>query len=139
MNELAKFNFFIQYHPVKENVIADILIQPSSNNHLQCMKACTKLILADQVKAILDGTESKYNSINNWSACLKTAMVKEQQRILHNLTTPTKCFTVNDLQKGQQVKYWISRVKNIIKGKVSLTKACKKKATRCLEDTKRTL
>ena len=139
MNELAKFNFFIQYHPVKENVIADILIQPSSNNHLQCMKACTKLILADQVKAILDGTESKYNSINNWSACLKTAMVKEQQRILDNLTTPTKCFTVNDLQKGQQVKYWISRVKNIIKGKVSLTKACKKEATRCLEDTKRTL
>ena len=139
MNELAEFKFFIQYHPEKENVIADILIQPSSNNHLQCRDACAKLILADQVKAILDGTASKYNSINKWSVCLKTAMVKEQQRILDNLTTPTKCFTINDLQKDQQVEYWISRVKNIIKGKVSLTKACKKRATRCLEPTKRTL
>ena len=103
------------------------------------MDACAKLILTDQVKAILDGTASKYHSINNWSVCLKTAMVKEQQRILDNLTTPTKCFTINDLQKDQQVEYWISRVKNIIKGKVSLTKACKKRSTRCLETTKRTL
>ena len=37
------------------------------------------------------------------------------------------CFTVKDYQKGQQAEYWISRVKNIIKGKVSLTKACKKR------------
>ena len=53
--------------------------------------------------------------------------VSAKQLSNNNKTTPSKCFTVNNLQKGQQAEYWILRVKNIIKSKVSLTKACKKR------------
>ena len=120
---MAEFNFSFPFRPVKQNVIVDNLSLPSSNNLLQCMEVYTNLIPADQVKAVLDRTESKCN--NTWSVCLNIPMV-EAQKILDNLT-PTMCFTVKDYQKGQQAEYWISRVKNIIKGKVSLTKACKKR------------
>ena len=42
-------------------------------------------------------SKSKYNNIDIWSVCHNKGMVKEQQRILDNLTTPKKCFTANDL------------------------------------------
>ena len=78
------------------------------------MEVYTNLIPVDQVKVVLDGIESKYNNIDPWSVCLNKAVVEEQ--LLDNLTTPTKCFTVNDVQKGLQAEYWISRVKSIIRG-----------------------
>ena len=83
------------------------------------MEVYTNLIPADQVKAVLDRTESKYN--NTWSVCLNIPMV-EAQKILDNLT-PTMCFTVKDYQKGQQAEYWISKGQKY----KALTKACKKR------------
>ena len=54
-------------------------------------------------------------------------MVEEQQKILDSLTTPTKCFNIDDLKKGQQSEHWIVRVKNIVKENAVLTPAEKKK------------
>ena len=131
--ELAEFNFSFPFRPVKQNVIVDNLSLPSSNNLLQCMEVYTNLIPADQVKAVLDRTESKYN--NTWSVCLNIPMV-EAQKILDNLT-PTMCFTVKYYQKGQQAEYWISRVKNIIKGTDKSMQ--EERATRCSAAAERPL
>ena len=79
------------------------------------MEACTKLISSDQIKAILDVVESQHQQSDIWSVCLNTVMVEEQQKILDSLTTPAKCFNIDDLKKGQQSEHWIVRVKNIIK------------------------
>ena len=54
INKLTEFNFSIHYSLGKRNVIAYILSRPSANTFVECMKACTKVILSDQVKAILD-------------------------------------------------------------------------------------
>lgn len=97
------------------------------------MEVYTNLIPADQVKAVLDRTESKYN--NTWSVCLNIPMV-EAQKILDNLT-PTMCFTVKYYQKGQQAEYWISRVKNIIKGTDKSMQ--EERATRCSAAAERPL
>ena len=91
------------------------------------MEAWTKLILSDQVKAILDAAESQHQQSDIWSVCLDIVMVEEQQKILDSLTTPIKCFNIDDLKKGQQSKHWIVRVKNIIKENAVLAPAEKKK------------
>ena len=54
-------------------------------------------------------------------------MVEEQQKILDSLTTPTKCFNIDDLKKGEQSKHWIVRVKNIVQENAFLTPSEKKK------------
>ena len=54
-------------------------------------------------------------------------MVEEQQKILDSLTTPTKCFNIDDLKKGEQCKHWIVRVKNIVQENAFLTPSEKKK------------
>ena len=55
-------------------------------------------------------------------------MVEEQQKILDGLTTPTKCFNIDDWDsKGQQSEHWVVRVKNIVKENAVLTLAEKKK------------
>ena len=54
-------------------------------------------------------------------------MVEEQQKILDSLTTPTKCFNIDDLEKGEQSKHWIVRVKNIVQENAFLTPSEKKK------------
>ena len=48
------------------------------------------------------------------AVCLNTA-IKEQTNILDDLTTANKCFTIDDIKKGQRVEYWISRVIQILK------------------------
>ena len=63
------------------------------------MEACTKLILSDQVKAILDASESQKQQSGIWSVCLNTITVE-------------KCFNIDDMKKGQQFKHWILPVKN---------------------------
>ena len=40
-------------------------------------------------------------------------MVEDQQKILDSLTTPAKCFNIDDLKKGQHSEHWIVRVKNM--------------------------
>ena len=128
VNELAEFNFSIHYSPGKQNVIADTLSQPSPSTYVEaCIEACTELISSDQVKAILDAAESQHQQSDIWSVCLNTVMVGEQQKILDSLTTPTKCFKIDDLKKGQQSEHWIVRVKNIVKENAVLTPAEKKK------------
>ena len=42
-------------------------------------------------------------------------MVEEQQKIQDSQTTPTNCFSIDDLKKGHQSEHWIVRVKNIVK------------------------
>ena len=54
-------------------------------------------------------------------------MVEEQQKILDSLTTPTKCFNIDELKKGEQSKHWIVRVKNIVQENAFLTPSEKKK------------
>ena len=64
-----------------------------------------KTHLSDQVKAILDASESQHQQSDIWSVCLNTVMVQEQQIILDSLTMPTKCFNIDDLKKGQQFEH----------------------------------
>ena len=45
------------------------------------------------------------SSNQTWSVYLNTVMVEEQQKILGSLTTPTKCFKIDGLKKGQQSKH----------------------------------
>ena len=127
VNMLAEFNFSIHYSPGKQNVIADTLSRPSPSTYVECMEACTELISPDQVKTILDAAESQHQQSDIWSVCLNTVMVEEQQKILDSLTTPTKCFNIDGLKKGQQSEHWIVRVKNIVKENAVLTPDEKKK------------
>ena len=41
------------------------------------------------------------------AACLNTASIKEHTNILDDLTTTSKCFTINDIKKGreQSIRY----------------------------------
>ena len=71
------------------------------NNFVECKEACKILTSLDQVKTILDTAESQHQQSDIWSVCLNTIMVEKQQNILDSLTAPTKCFTINDLKKGQ--------------------------------------
>ena len=87
---LAIFNFSIHYSPEKQNVMVDILSRPSTNTYAEYMEVCTKLILSEQVKAILDVEKSQHQQSDILSVCLKTAMVEEQQKILDSLTTLVK-------------------------------------------------
>ena len=50
----------------------------------------------------------------------------KNSNILDSLTA-TKCFTINDLKKGQQSKHWIVKKKNIVKENAISTLAEKKK------------
>ena len=93
------------------------------------MEACTKLISSDPIKAILDAAESQHQQSDIWSVCLNTVKVKEQQKIVDSLTTPTKCFNIDDLKNGKQSEHWIVRVKNIVKENAVLTPAEKEERT----------
>ena len=127
VSELAEFNFPIHFSPGKQNVITDTFIRPSANTYIECMEACTKLISSDQVKAILDASESQHQQSDIWSVYQNTVMVEEQQKILDSLITPTKCFTVGGLKKGQQSENWIVRLKSFVKKNPVLTPDEKKK------------
>ena len=65
--------------------------------------------------------------IQQYLVCLPQHTNGRRTKNFRQLNITNNVFTVNDNQKGQQAEDWISRVKNIIKGKVSLTKACKKR------------
>ena len=65
--------------------------------------------------------------IQQYLVCLCQHTSGRRTKNFRQLNITNNVLTVKDYQKGQQAEYWISRVKNIIKGKVSLTKACKKR------------
>ena len=71
--------------------MADNFNRPSANTYVKCMEGCTKLI-----SSALDAPESQHQQSDMWSICLNTVMVEEQQKILDNLTTLTKCFAIDD-------------------------------------------
>ena len=66
------------------------------------------------VKALLDRSDLTQENQETVAVCLNSA-IKEQTNILGNLTTANKCFTIEDIKKGQRAEYWVSRVKEILK------------------------
>ena len=66
------------------------------------------------VKIFLDRSDLTQENQEPLAVCLNTG-IKEQTNILDNLTTGNKCFTIDDIQKGERAEYWIPRVKEILK------------------------
>ena len=66
-------------------------------------------------KTLLDSSDLTQENQEPVAVCLNTASIKEPTNILDDLTTVRKCFTIDDIKKGQRAKYWIYRVKEILK------------------------
>ena len=105
VNELAEFNLTIYSSPGKQNVIADTLSTPSANTDVKCMEASTKHILSDQLKAILDAAESQKQQSDMVSLFEHSNGWRTTKDPIGSLTTPTKCFNIDGLKKGQQSKH----------------------------------
>ena len=64
-------------------------------------------------KVLLDRSDLTRENQEPVALDLNTA-IKEQGNILDGLTTANKCFTTDDIKKGQRAEYWISRIKRIL-------------------------
>ena len=67
------------------------------------------------VKILLDSSHLTQGNQEPVAVCLNTASIEELTNILDDLTTASKCFTIDNIKKGQRAEYWISRMKEILK------------------------
>ena len=65
------------------------------------------------VKVLLDRSDLTRENQEPVALYLNTA-INEQTNILDGLTTANKCFTIDDIKKGQTAEYWISRMKKTL-------------------------
>ena len=114
VNAPAEFYFSLHYKPDKQNTIADTLSHKSEQTHLENIQSCTETVPVEMVKIFLDRSDLTQENQEPLAVCLNTG-IKEQTNILDNLTTGNKCFTIDDIQKGERAEYWIPRVKEILK------------------------
>ena len=120
VNELAEFYCSLHCKPEKQNAIADTLSHRSEQTHLENMQSCTKAVLVEMVKVLLDHSDLTQENQEPLAVC-HNAGIKEQTNNLGNLTTRNKCFTIDDIQKGERAEYWIPRVKKILKQSARLS------------------
>ena len=67
------------------------------------------------VKTLLDRSDLTQENQEPVAVCLDTASIKEQTNIVDDLTTASKCFTIDDSENGQRAEYWMFKAKMILK------------------------
>ena len=127
VNELANFQFSVNYKPGIQNNVADSLSRfPKSSQDLE---EYGKICSVEEVRAIFDGSLNQANGEETWIPLSKNITVKvkvEEDQLLYDATDKTIALTTQDLVKAQKEESWIKRLFETKNG-IKIDKSRKKK------------
>ena len=134
LNKLSNFQFSVNYKPGIQNNVAESLSRfPKSRLDLEEYR---KICLAQETKAICDGSINQTNGEDLWIPLISKITVEkngEEDQLLYNASDKTVILTTQNLRKSQKDESWIKSLFEIKNNGTKVEKADIQKEEREVE------